>query len=44
MMTENAQLELDDFRGPEEPQKSDAQRQVNDTPLLALPLACTGKR
>ncbi|KAL3139728.1 hypothetical protein ABBQ38_004033 [Trebouxia sp. C0009 RCD-2024] len=30
MMTENAQLELDDFRGPEEPQKSDAQRQEEE--------------
>ena len=28
MMSENAQLELDDFKRPEEPQKSEAQRQV----------------
>lgn len=39
MMTEKAQLELDDFKGPEEPQKSEAQRQVTDTPMLA----CAGK-
>lgn len=38
-MTENAQLELDDFKVPEEPQKSEAQRQVIDMPLLS----CAGK-